>query len=294
EKVSRGGETVWKKGDDREEPRGPVWMEKAPMPDGRVCRADIDQGYAYIDLGYRDGVRVGMRFNVYSVMRMGRRQPKGEVRLIRVEKDFSQCSILSMEDVSNPIVMGDYIWNRFFAPGRKLTFVFVGTFFHGKKEDNRERYMRIVRKAGHVVKDKVTPDTHYAVLGENYLEDPRYRLVTDWRIDKITPEDLFEHFGFESLLKSPPILPAGRSFSVVLIGKFDVKGAPYAKERLIDFLRSDGHEVKDIVTDDTDYAVLGREYASDPRYDRVKSRKIKEIRTDDIIEWPGFDRKRGR
>ncbi|MHC4781278.1 MAG: hypothetical protein ACYTFG_22105, partial [Planctomycetota bacterium] len=43
-------------------------IESTPMPDGRITRADIDQGYAYMDLGTKDGVRAGQRFKVYSVL----------------------------------------------------------------------------------------------------------------------------------------------------------------------------------------------------------------------------------
>ncbi|MHC4601171.1 MAG: hypothetical protein ACYS47_19430, partial [Planctomycetota bacterium] len=171
-------------------------IEETPMPDGRITRADIDQGYAYIDLGSKDGVRSGQRFHVYSVLKGGRRRPKGEVRIIRVEKDFCQCSILTQLDQGNPIVMGDYIWNKFFVPGRKLIFVFVGKFGGEHVQYTREQLKKLVQSAGHIASDKVNPDAHYAVLGEDYVNDPQNKLVTDWRIDKVKPRDLFDYFGF--------------------------------------------------------------------------------------------------
>jgi hypothetical protein len=140
-------------------------IEETPMPDGRVTRADIDQGYAYIDLGSKDGVRSGQRFHVYSVLKGGRRRPKGEVRIIRVEKDFCQCSILSMMDEGNPIVMGDYIWNKFFVPGRKLIFVFVGKFGGEHVQYTREQLKKLVQSAGHIASDKVKPRDLFDYFG---------------------------------------------------------------------------------------------------------------------------------
>ncbi|MHC4599778.1 MAG: hypothetical protein ACYS47_12305 [Planctomycetota bacterium] len=169
---------------------------ETPMPDGRIVRADVDQGYAYIDLGGKDGVRAGMRFHVYSVLKGGRRRPKGEIRIIRVEKDFCQCSILTMLDQDDPITMGDYIWNKFFVAGRKLIFVFVGKFGGEHVQWTREQLTKLVQSAGHIASDKVNPDAHYAVLGEDYKKDPEYELVEDWRIDKVKPRDLFDYFGF--------------------------------------------------------------------------------------------------
>ncbi|MHC5039152.1 MAG: hypothetical protein ACYTHM_17730 [Planctomycetota bacterium] len=171
-------------------------IESTPMPDGRVTRADIDQGYVYIDLGSKDGVRSGQRFYVYSVLKGGRRREKGEIRIIRVEKDFSQCSILSMMDDRNPVVMGDYIWNKFFVPGRKLIFVFIGKFGGEHVQFTKEQLKKLVQTAGHIASDTVHADTYFAVLGEDYVNDPQYKTVQDYRIDKIKPRDLYDYFGF--------------------------------------------------------------------------------------------------
>jgi hypothetical protein len=169
-----------------------------PMPDGKVTRADIDQGYAYIDLGSKDGIRNGQRFKVYTVLKGGLRQEKGEVRTIRVEKDFSQCTILAMPDDTNPIVMGDYVWNKFFVKGRKLNFAFLGKFGGEHVHYTTEQLQKLVQEAGHIASDSVHADTDYVVIGEEHTNDPQYRLAQDYRIEKIKPLDLFEFFGFGS------------------------------------------------------------------------------------------------
>ncbi|MHC5040652.1 MAG: hypothetical protein ACYTHM_25345, partial [Planctomycetota bacterium] len=185
-----------------------IWNKQFKPPslphDGRVTRADVDPGYVTIDLGSKDGVRTGLRFKVFAVFDEGYRQLRGEVRVIRVEKDFSQCAILTEIDPVHPIAMGDYVWNEFFVagkakfsrPGMKLVFVFIGEFGEGRTNHTRRQLEKIIQSAGHVVGYMITGDVHYAVLGENYEKDPDYQSIRGRRIVTIGPRDLFDYFGF--------------------------------------------------------------------------------------------------
>lgn len=168
------------------------------IPDGEIIRADIDHGFAYIDLGWKHGVKPGSRFRVYEVLKGGRRKNKGEVRIVRVEKDFSQCSILGQEDVTNPIVKGDYIWNKFFERNIKKIFCLVGKFDSENAKYSKEQLKKIIEENGHIATEVVRADTHYAVLGEEYMQDPQYRTVQDFKIEKISARTLLEFFGYGS------------------------------------------------------------------------------------------------
>ena len=164
------------------------------IPDGEVIRADIDHGFAYIDLGWKHGIRPGSRFHVYEVLKGGRLKNKGDLRIIRVERDFSQCSILAQEDVANPIVKGDYIWNKFFERNIKI-FVFVGDFDSENARYSKDQLKKMIEENGHVVSKTVRSDTDYAILGEDYTQDPKYKTVQDFKIEKISPRILLEYFG---------------------------------------------------------------------------------------------------
>jgi hypothetical protein len=168
------------------------------IPDGEVIRADIDHGFAYIDLGWKHGVKPGSRFKVYEVLKGGRRKEKGEIRIIRVEKDFSQCSILAMEETTNPIVKGDYIWNKFFERNVKKVFVFIGKFDSEAAKYSKEQLKKIIEENGHIATEVVRNDTDYAVLGEEHTSDPQWRLVQDFKVEKISPRDLLGFFGYGS------------------------------------------------------------------------------------------------
>jgi hypothetical protein len=171
------------------------------IPDGEVIRADIDHGFAYIDLGWKHGVRPGSRFKVYEVLKGGRRKNKGELRIIRVDKDFSQCSILAQKDVTNPIVKGDYIWNKFFERNIKKIFVFVGSFDSENARYSKDQLKKMIEENGHIAAEAVRTDSDYAILGEDYTQDPKYKTVQDFKIEKISPRILLEFFGYGTYRK---------------------------------------------------------------------------------------------
>ncbi len=165
------------------------------IPDGEVIRADIDHGFAYIDLGWKHGVKPGSRFKVYEVLKGGRRKEKGEIRIVRVEKDFCQCSILAQDDVTNPIVKGDYVWNKFFEKNVKKVFVFVGKFDTENSKYSKEQLKKIIEENGHIATEVARSDTDYAVIGEEYQSDPQLKTVNDYKIEKIAPSELLDFFG---------------------------------------------------------------------------------------------------
>jgi len=166
------------------------------IPDGEVIRADTDHGFAYIDLGWKHGIKPGSRFKVYEVLKGGRRKHKGEVRIIRVEKDFSQCSILATADTTNPIVKGDYVWNKFFERNIKKVFVFIGKFDTENSKYSKEQLKKIIEENGHIATDVARSDTDYAVIGEEYTSDAQWKTIQDFKIEKISARTLLEFFGY--------------------------------------------------------------------------------------------------
>jgi hypothetical protein len=164
------------------------------IPDGEVIRSDVDHGFAYIDIGWKHGAKAGSRFRVYAVLKGGIRKEKGVVRILRLEKDFSQCAILDMPDPQNPIVRGDLVWNKFFEAGISRRFVFVGNFDVGARY-SKEQLRQIILENGHVVSDAVRADTDYAVLGDDFSADPNWNVVKEFNVDRIRARTLLEFFG---------------------------------------------------------------------------------------------------
>jgi hypothetical protein len=167
------------------------------IPDGEVIRADIDHGYAYIDIGWKHRVAPGSRFNVYSVRKGGRREIKGEIRIIRTEKDFSQCAILKVVDREDPIVRGDHVFSRFFEAGVSKSFVFLGKFGAAGGRYSEEQLRRIVLENGHTVSEYVRADTDFALIGDDYKADEKkWSAVKDFRVQLIPAKELVRSIGF--------------------------------------------------------------------------------------------------
>ena len=56
-------------------------------------------------------VKTGERFTVMRVGRGGKRTPKGELNVIRVDKLVSHAEILS-QDPNDPVIRDDVIWRQ--------------------------------------------------------------------------------------------------------------------------------------------------------------------------------------
>jgi hypothetical protein len=110
-------------------------------PDGKVTSLAKDR--AWIDRGSAHGLRRGMRFQTY---RWEGRGPKtGEritalIEVLEVEAQRGLCGVLrevevrdpqtgatrSLPDAGWPLAVGDGIWNPFFDPAARATFLLIG------------------------------------------------------------------------------------------------------------------------------------------------------------------------
>jgi len=109
-------------------------------PDGEVVHADPSLGWAWIDLGRRNGLRRNTVFQVYNFVKGGLQKIKGVIVVRHVDEDMSQCQILddvtvehpvthervTVPDPEDPIVKGDLVRTPLFDPHEQKVFVFLG------------------------------------------------------------------------------------------------------------------------------------------------------------------------
>jgi hypothetical protein len=169
-------------------------IQGSPVPDGRLTRVDMKEGYADIDLGTADGVRKGMQFAIYRPREAGAHRETGRIRVIRADKDSSLCSILMAPEVENPPAKGDFVWNKFHVPGRKLAFVLLGRY-DGHAKYTREDLKRAIESAGHTVADAVGPKTFCVILGPEAEKDPGVERAKSFRLMMEGPADLLKWLG---------------------------------------------------------------------------------------------------
>jgi hypothetical protein len=138
-------------------------LREPDKPDGRVISVSDKGGLAYIDIGAKDMLRRGTRFDVFRTGKGGVPRRIGMVEVRNVMSDHSEVTIIDQVDPLDPIVKDDYVAAPYFDRELKKTFVFLGRFpaNYGKNFVKQR-----LQDVGAQVDDKVTPSTDILVVGE--------------------------------------------------------------------------------------------------------------------------------
>ncbi len=158
--------------------------------DGRVLLVNLQENYVMLDLGRRDRVRKGMRFNVVGMLKGVLPIEKGEVEIREVYREISYARILSMKDKENPIADGDGVSNKVYSRSEKLVFVLVGRL----KSFNRAEFVRFVEERGDVVGNRIDINTDYLIVGTGVEGNPEEQKMIDMARElgiKIITESFF-------------------------------------------------------------------------------------------------------
>jgi hypothetical protein len=147
------------------------------QPDGRIMKVVEDESLCYIDIGSKDGVKVGQTFAVYpraGIPATG----VGKANLIVVNADTSasRCRIVKVEEGVEGIFPGDLVANIAFDRDRTYTFVVKGLFsLYGTAPPSTlgtDEVKAIIRRSGGRIVDDVTVNTDFAVLGVEPRKPP--------------------------------------------------------------------------------------------------------------------------
>ncbi len=163
--------------------------------DGQVVDVSRTTGIAYVDLGFRHGVKPGMRFRVFEYEKGGAKKWKGEVQIREVEETMSSANVLASPDLGNPVKKGDHLANPLFDRDKTPVFVFVGEM-NGRY--SRDEVTRLIQAQGAMVADRVTADTDFLVVGAKSDAEgapeleatPEYVRAIEYKTDIISVRDL--------------------------------------------------------------------------------------------------------
>jgi hypothetical protein len=175
------------------------------LPDGSIIRGlerDFDprgEGYSfiYIDIGRKHGVKNGTKFNVFALEKGGRRTPKGTIVVKQALDDMAECAILDQIDTKNPIVKGDFIWNRFFEKGSVNQFALVGTFDGETTRHTKGEWQRIIKEHGHGFQDRIKANTTFVILGTDPANDTdQWRWRELYKVEAVTENEVLQWFDY--------------------------------------------------------------------------------------------------
>ncbi len=164
--------------DDRTEAVAKLASLKKPLdeevaaykPDARIVRIDSKNKVIYLDIGSKDHVYRGLTFSVYdrNVPIPEDGKGKAEIEIYKIEENVSAAKI-NESSRKNPIVPEDIVANLIWDSKTSNRFIVAGDFdIDGNgaiDSDGLDRIVRLVRRWGGRIVDKVTIETDFVVLG---------------------------------------------------------------------------------------------------------------------------------
>ncbi len=170
------------------------------IPDGNVSGVNLATGTCYIDIGSRQGLRRGTRFNTYGLAKGRVKEYHGYIVVTDVERDRALCSL---EDGARP-ERGDFITSPVFERDGAMTFYFLGNL-PGRFTNQQAK--AILEQYGMKVADEFSIYVDFVVLGGNpdpeaigddanpnwFKETEAYNDAVRWGTEMLRAQDL-EHY----------------------------------------------------------------------------------------------------
>ncbi|NLF32704.1 MAG: hypothetical protein GX591_17665 [Planctomycetes bacterium] len=138
--------------------------------DGRILRAIPGSELVYINLGARDGLKVGMGFEIFSPVDVPREiRGKASIEVAAVLSDTAECRV-TRTTAGQPIIEGDLIVNIAFERNRRPRFVVRGDFdldYDGIMDPGggREKVEAMIRQWGGDVIADLDETTDFVIVG---------------------------------------------------------------------------------------------------------------------------------
>ncbi len=187
-------------------------FKEPDLPDGTVIcplgsasdedmLAYIKSGLVYIDIGGRNGLRRGTKFDVFRKGKGGELILKGRIEVRAVDKDTATCGIVSQIDNMDPILPGDVVVNPLYAKNMDRTFVLLGRF---PASMNKGFITDRLVALGYTVDKTISPSTDFLVLGDkeegefaqNLTDTDEYKLADKLGVQIVRIDDILDFIRF--------------------------------------------------------------------------------------------------
>jgi len=206
--------------------------DEAALVDGTIIGTSPSDHQAFISIGNKQRVILGMTFAVYSDKSQIRpdaegNYPRGKATLevVNVSDSSSTCRVLT-EVRGNPIVKGDVVANPVYDPNKSYKFVVFGNFDTNRDGAatslERQDVVAMIESWGGKTGEDLTGDVDFLVLGERPLMPPRpsadapLEVVQEF-IRRQRDVERYDQLNARATSTSIPILTENRLYT--LIGK---------------------------------------------------------------------------
>ncbi|MEK7866227.1 MAG: hypothetical protein AAB434_06050 [Planctomycetota bacterium] len=167
---------------------------EATEADGQLLFVDLERGIAHLDLGRLHTLFRGTKFEVFRIVKAGKKKTLGEIEILDLGEERSRVAILSVSDPSDPPVAGDFVSNVSFDRNKPKVFSIAGQLkFKYSRDDMRRR----LAEWGARVADDVGPSTTMLIVGDRYQEDPNWQRAVDIGTPIMRERELYDALGIE-------------------------------------------------------------------------------------------------
>lgn len=171
--------------------RSATTPEGSNEADGRVLRSDPTGLVFWMDIGRRDGLTKGLKFEVFGLLKGARKVPRGKAEVLDIMEDFSKCAVVSLVDAGRAVEEGDLVANDLFERNKPRVIAFAGRLI-GKYTN--EEAAKLVSERGAQIGEEVGPETSYLVIGKGYEKDRNFDRANALGVKIIREKDLFDFF----------------------------------------------------------------------------------------------------
>jgi len=157
--------------------------DEASLVDGSVTGLNPGERQAFISLGRKNKIQLGMRFGVYTDARAAKPDADGNypnakalLEVVNVGDESSTCRIVS-ENRGQPSITGDVLVNPIYDARKTYKFVVFGNFDSNSDTIataiERRDIVALVEEWGGKVVDDLNGDVDFLVMGERPVLGPR-------------------------------------------------------------------------------------------------------------------------
>ena len=240
------------------------YQDERELADGRVVRADNKLRLAVIDIGRAEGVKRGLKFNVFRDGGVSKRHLKGQIIVKKVYENVSEAFISYQRGVGQ-------------------SFFLTGNF----SDPPQEKVIESIKSAGGGIAGEFGPDVDYLVVGKS----PDTAILDQAQTSRVPV--LREH-QVESFLSSPDTIRSGDvimnpAFSTTKKEQFFLFGE-FATPRalLLQRIAQYGSQVAEDVSPATDYLVVGARGLPEEKeqvYDKANKLGITVMREEELLAF---------
>lgn len=167
---------------------------EATEADGKLLWVDLERGIAHVDIGRAHTLFRGTRFEIYRIVKAGKKKRLGEMEVLDLGEERSRVAIVSVADPSDPPAAGDLVSNVAFERNKPKVFSIAGQL---KYKFSRDEMRRRLAEWGARLADDVDPNTSILIVGDRYRDDPNWQRALDIGTPIMRERELYDALGLD-------------------------------------------------------------------------------------------------